>query len=114
MTVEECYAALHGNYAEAKGRLMSDRLITKFALKFIDDPTMGQLREAVASGTREEAFRAAHTLKGVAANLAFTELATSASVLTEQLRSLQNDPDTALVADVEQKYALVISILKEL
>lgn len=114
MTVQECYEALHGNYADAKSRLMSDKLITKFALKFPGDPSMDTLRAAVANGNREEAFRAAHTLKGVAANLAFTELSQSASVLTEQLRSLQNDPDPALVDDLEQKYALVIATLKQL
>lgn len=82
-------------------------------MKFPADPTMDALRASVASGNRDEAFRAAHTLKGVTANLAFTELFQSASILTEQLRSLQNDPDPALVDDVEQKYALVIDTLRE-
>lgn len=113
MTIEECYKTLHGSYTEAKSRLMSDKLITKFILKFPADPTMETLRSAVASGNREEAFRAAHTLKGVAANLAFTELFQSASFLTEQLRSLNSDPDSALVDAVEQQYALVITTLKE-
>lgn len=113
MTLEECYAKLNGDYSEAKNRLMNDRLIDRFILKFPDDPSMGTLQEMVEAGNREAAFRAVHTLKGVAANLAFTQLFHDASNLTEQLRSLQNDPDPELYRTLRQTYEGVMDVLKE-
>jgi len=112
MTVEQCYAALNGNYEEAKGRLMNDKLISRFILKFPSDPSMTTLMEKVAEDDREEAFRAVHTLKGVAANLAFTQLYRDASALTEQMRSLEEPADTSLVQNVMRSYQLVIDTIK--
>lgn len=84
MTIEQCYREMGGNYAEVCGRLPSQRLVVKFARKF---QSYAQLTAAMAAGDHDVAFRAAHTLKGVAANLSFTRLRTSASVLTELLRA---------------------------
>lgn len=113
MTIEECYNKLHGDYNEAKGRLMSDRLIDRFIRKFPLDPSMDALREMVAVGDNPSAFRAVHTLKGVAANLAFTELFRNAFNLTEQMRDCVSDADPELLAAVEDSYALVIKTLEE-
>lgn len=111
MTIEEIYGCLHGDYAEAKSRLMSDRLVEKFAMKFPSDPSMQQLRDAVAAGDNATAFRAVHTLKGVAANLAFTELRVAASELTEQMRGCDKPADAELLKKVEDAYSLVINTL---
>ena len=112
MTVQECYEKLHGNYEDAKSRLMNDRLITKFMLKFPGDDSITILREAVKAGDIETSFRGAHTLKGVAANLGFTELQQAASDLTEQLRSRTAQADPELVRRVEEAYSLVIDTLR--
>lgn len=113
MTIQQCYEKLHGDYDQAKSRLMNDRLIDKFILKFPSDNSMEILRNAVEKGDIAESFRGAHTLKGVSANLAFTELQNAASELTEQLRpcSIPADPD--LYAKVVEAYDLVIQVLKE-
>lgn len=113
MTISECYERLHGDYEDAKQRLMNDRLIDKFILKFPQDNSMTILREAVQAGNIEESFRGAHTLKGVSANLAFTELREAASVLTEQLRPLNSVADPTLFKKVEDCYANVIAVLKQ-
>lgn len=86
MTIEECYQELGGNYAEVCTRLPSPRLVEKFVGKFLDDHSYETLVEQIAAGNRAEAFRAAHTMKGVCANLSFTRLFASASALTEALR----------------------------
>ena len=86
MTLKECYAALGGNYDEVIGRLRSERLVQKFVLKFLNDGSYQLLQDSLAGGDREEAFRAAHTIKGVCANLAFTDLLESSERLTEALR----------------------------
>lgn len=113
MTIEEKYICLHGDYVEAKNRLMNDRLVEKFALKFLSDPSMQQLRDAVAAGDNATAFRAVHTLKGVAANLAFTELRMAASELTEQIRNCDKPADAELLMKVEEAYKLVIDTLQK-
>lgn len=113
MTLEECYSKLEGDYTEARNRLMNDRLIDRFILKFPDDPSMSALKEMVAAGDNAAAFRAVHTLKGVAANLAFTRLFRDAFNLTEQLRDLKSDPDMEMYNALNASYDLVIATLKE-
>ena len=86
MTIEQCYQALGGSFSEVSMRLPSVRLVEKFIGKFLDDGSFDELCRQVASGSRQEAFRAAHTLKGVCANLGFGRLLSSTSRLTEMLR----------------------------
>lgn len=113
MTLEECYNKLHGDYNEAKNRLMNDKLIERFILKFPNDPSMDALKEMVEAGDIAASFRAVHTLKGVAANLAFTQLFQDASNLTEQLRPLKQTADPNLYNTLKVTYNMVISTLKE-
>lgn len=106
MTLKECYAALGGDYDEAMGRLRSERLLQKFALKFLDDGSYQLLCASLEAGDWDEAFRAAHTIKGVCANLGFNALLDSSEALTEALRngrSLQPGEE-ALVARVKEDY----------
>ena len=58
MTLQECYAALGGDYEDAKGRLRSDRLVQKFVLKFLADGSFDLLCQSLEAGNYEEAFRA--------------------------------------------------------
>ena len=107
MTLKECYAALGGNYDEVMGRLRSERLVQKFVLKFLNDGSYQLLKDSLAAGDRDEAFRAAHTIKGVCANLAFNELLESSEQLTEAQRDGKppEPGEEALVARVEADYA---------
>lgn len=113
MTLEECYSKLHGDYVEAKGRLMNDKLIHRFILKFPSDPSMAALKDMIEAGENPAAFRAVHTLKGVAANLAFTELFNAAYNLTEQMRDCVSPADPVLYATLLESYDLVIKTIKE-
>ena len=92
MTLKECYAALNGDYDEAMGRLRSERLVQKFVLKFLEDGSYDLLCRSMESGDVAEAFRAAHTIKGVCANMAFNALLDSSSQLTELLRAGEAGP----------------------
>ena len=112
MTLQECYEKLHGNYEDAKSRLAMDRLIEKFMLKFLDDTSMDLLKTSVAEENIQESFRAAHTLKGVAANLAFTELMERVSELTEQLRPCTGPADKVLYQKVVESYDLTIQAIE--
>lgn len=108
MTLEECYQGLDGNYQDVCARIPSPRLVEKFVAKFLEDKSFALLCTAVEDGDREGAFRAAHTLKGVCANLGFTRLMNSASRLTEALRpgtGAMPEEAPALLETVRQDYA---------
>ena len=74
MTMQECYKAIGGNYEAVLGRLHSEALIQRFTLKFFEDQSYLQLKQALENKNYEDAFRSAHTLKGVCQNLSFDRL----------------------------------------
>ena len=87
MTIKECYDAIGSDYEEVLGRFAGNKmLVGKFARKFIDDPSYQMLADSMEKQDYEEAFRAAHTLKGVCANLGFIQLFKVSSEVTEELR----------------------------
>ena len=104
MTLQECYAAMGADYDEVMGRLRSERLVQKFVLKFPADGSFALLESSLAQGDIQEAFRAAHTIKGMCQNLSFTVLAQSSSELTEDLRAGGSDRTQALFQQVREDY----------
>ena len=99
MSIEECYQQIGGDYNQVLARLMTPKLVIRFIGRFLEDNSFSMLEKALAEGNCKEAFRAAHTLKGVCANLRFTMLKNSASVLTELLRlDSDNIPADAMPA----------------
>ena len=89
MDLKEFYAQIGGSFDAVLSRLCSESFVRKFVLRYKTDPTFEQLKAAVAVKDWESAFRAAHTLKGVAQNLDFGDLGRSAAALTEALGGLQ-------------------------
>ena len=47
MTMRECYEAIGGNYKAVLGRLHSEALIRRFTLKFLEDQSYIQLKQAL-------------------------------------------------------------------
>ena len=86
MTMQECYKTIGGNYEAVLGRLHSEALIQRFTLKFLEDQSYLQLKQALENKNYEDAFRSAHTLKGVCQNLSFDRLYEVSNELTELLR----------------------------
>lgn len=113
MTIKECYELFGGNYDEALERLQMDKLIEKFMLKFLDDQSMQMLIEAVEDKDIEKSFRSVHTLKGVAANLAFTSLYKVSSDLAEQLRPLKEEADSSLYEKVKEQYEITVKAINK-
>ena len=115
MSIEECYQEIGGNYADVCTRLPSPRLIHRFVLKFLEDKSFETLCSAMESGSQETAFRAAHTLKGVCANLGFARLLESASALTEILRpEADTIPESAfaLMEQVRGNYQRTVDAIR--
>lgn len=115
MTIEECYNKLGGSFEQAEKRLPSVSLIKRFVAKFPDDSSFSELCNAMQNGERADAFRAAHTLKGVCANLSFDRLFSSAEQLTEALRQeTEAIPQNAfsLLEDVKKDYELTVDTIR--
>ena len=118
-TLAEVYEKAGGNYQDALERLMNDKLIDRFLKKFPSDESYAQLKDFLAAGNLDEAFRAVHTLKGVAYNLSLTRLGDAASELTEVLRpgheELRSDEKIAeLMAAIDTEYATSLAAIQEL
>jgi len=112
LTIQECYTALEGNYAEVLGRLYSEALIQKFVIKFLKDQSYQLLENTLKTGDYKEAFRAAHTLKGVTQNLSFTKLYRSSHDITEALRSGDHDLVSQLLPQLESDYLQTIAAIR--
>lgn len=65
MTIQECYEAIGGNYEDVLRRFRSEALIRKFTLKFLEDQSYPLLKQALGDNNYEEAFRGAHTERGM-------------------------------------------------
>ena len=104
MTLQECYAALDGDFAGVSGRLPSEKFIQKYVLKFLDDGSYELLLRSMEEENWEEAFRAAHTIKGMCQNLDFTRPYRSSSALSEALRHGITPEAPALLEQVRTDY----------
>ncbi len=114
MNLKECYAALEGDYEDVLSRLRTEKLVQKFVLKFLNDKSYDLLCSSLEAGDYTEAFRAAHTIKGVCQNLSFTRLYESSHDLTEALRSGWSDAAAGLVERVKADYKQVTAAIEEL
>ena len=114
MNLKTCYEALGGDYESVLGRLRTERMITKFALKFLDDASWQTLTAAIAQKNGEEAFRAAHTMKGICQNLSFDRLYRSSSALAECLRGGWDDAAVALTEQVKADYQATTEAIRQL
>ena len=106
MNLEEFYQGVGGDCSEMLARFQDDQRILKFLRMFLSDDSM--------QGNAETAFRAVHTLKGIALNLGFEELAAKCSRMTEALRGKSAMCDPALYQEVLAAYNAVRQALDAL
>ena len=112
MTLKECYAALEGDYESVMGRLPSEKFVQKFVLKFLNDGSYDLLLRSMEEENYAEAFRAAHTIKGVCQNLDFTRLYRSSSELSEALRNGFTPEAPALTEQVKADYQQTVEAIR--
>ena len=105
MTLQECYAAMGGDYEGVMGRLRSERMVQKFVLKFLADGSYDLLLSSAAAADWQEAFRAAHT---------FSRLYESSSELSEAMRDGKPLADPALLERVKEDYAATAGAIRAL
>jgi HPt (histidine-containing phosphotransfer) domain-containing protein len=102
MTTKECYDAMGGDYEDVMSRLMKEERVAKFLQKVLADKSYSLLCSALEEKNMPEAFRAAHTLKGVSQNLSITRLGDSSAKMTELLRNRESYGD-----DIEEMFKQV-------
>lgn len=119
MLLKECYDAFGGSYEAIKERISDDAIIKKFVVKFLSEPSYANLCQALECEDYEEAFRAAHSLKGVSVNLGFQRLSNSSGVLTEYLRGKEKQQIDKmkwkeLFESLSEDYKKVVDAIKSL
>jgi len=101
-----------GDYADVIARLRGERLVQKFLLKYLDDQSFDLLCAAVARRDPEEAFRAAHTIKGVCQNLGFTRLLDSSSQMSDALRHGWSPEAEPLLERIREDQTAVVTAIR--
>lgn len=112
MTIQECYKKMGADYDEVFHRLPRESMVRKFALMFLNDDSYSKLEQSLKEGNVQEAFRAAHTLKGVCQNLGFTNLYQPAYELTEVLRAGTLEGSRELFARVTEQYKITTDAIR--
>lgn len=114
MNIRDFYVEVGGNFNSVIERFSSVDMIKRFLFKFVDDPFYVELHDAFDKDDVKEAFRAAHTIKGIVANLGLDNLYRVASDLTETLRHQETLPGREVLLPIEREYKRVIGLIEEL
>lgn len=114
MELRDFYAEVGGDYEKVLKRIPLPSLLQGFIVKFSNDPSYTELKEALEAADIEKAFAAAHTMKGTAANLGLDRLAEALSVLTEQLRNTSVLPEEQYAEAVDEIYQETLEKIKQL
>lgn len=113
MKLKEFCATVGGDYNEITARIPSESILKRFLLDFLEDKTFITLSQAVLAGHREEAFQAAHALKGICLNLGFGGLEEADQRLTEVLRTGFSPEVPELFEAVAGEYEKLIRAISE-
>lgn len=115
MNLRECYTALGGDYEGVVTRLGGERLVRRFVQKFLEDESYSLLCRSLERENHKDAFRAAHTLKGICQSLHFTQLYESSSSLSDMLRTGAWKPEVdVLVSQVGADYQRAVESIRQL
>ena len=112
--IEEFYKKIEGDYEKAISRMQNDERIKKYLGYFLQDNSYEELIKAMNDQHCEEAFRAAHTLKGVCQNMSFDALSRVVEEITEKLRANHLEEASMLLPAVIEAYQKVIEEVKKI
>ncbi len=103
------------HYATALARFMdNEALLHRFLFRFPQDPNYSALVCAIQSGNINDAFRAAHTLKGITSMLSMDDLFAVLSEQSERLRTGDLSAAQALQPEVDRLYTLTCQTLQQI
>ena len=92
----------------------NEALYEKFLVKFSSDPNYSLLVDSVKNCNKEEAFKAAHTLKGVCGNLSINRLLELVSKQVEYFRADKWDEGVAMMDTITDEYNKTVKAINNL
>lgn len=104
-------------YDETLKRFMGkEDFYLRMLKKFLDDKNYGELKQAVADKNWPEAFKYAHTVKGLCGNLSLGDMLKYVVPLTEELRSEPYNEETILayMEDANKAYDQTVEVIRSL
>lgn len=116
MNLQSFFAVTGGSYDEVLSRLLKEDRVLKYLGKFAESDEYSQLLQALKNEDWELAFRMAHSMKGMCANLGLENLRLSSSDLCEMLRPGKKPEEdySRQLAQVTKDYEATIFAIKEL
>ncbi len=115
MTLEQAYKQFGGDFSGILQRLKKEDRIKEYLGDFLEDEEFDRLKRALEEKDDRNAFRAVHTLKGVAMNLNLGNLEKACGKLTENLRDAAIDEETKkFFQQVEEEYSETVGIIAQL
>lgn len=114
MTLQDCYEALGGDYEDVISRLRSENLVLKFLFRFLEDSSYQLLCQSMKDNQDDEAFRAAHTIKGVCQNLSFTRLLKTSSEMSDAFRHGRTPEADEIFVRLTEDYHITIAAIQKL
>ena len=114
MDVDEFYRRTRGSLQKAREYLKDEDTVITFLYMFKKDESFAVLKASMESEEWDAAFRAAHTLKGICANLGFKSLFEVSYDITEALRAGDMEQAKVMWPGVQACYARVDNALNQL
>ena len=113
---QEKFNAYGGDYSDTMRRFMgNEAMYLRFLDMLFEDESLQKLGEALKAGNTPDAFAAAHTLKGVAANMGLTPLYQAVCAIVEPLRAGEAREDyPALYQAIQTEFQRVDLLFKQL
>ena len=90
----------------------NERLYEKYLFRFLEEPPFPELFKAIEEDRREDARRAAHSLKGITATLGFTSLNTSVKAQEFEFKNGRWEEGNQYTDELKKEYARIISVLR--
>jgi len=98
----------------AMNRFMgNEALLMRFLKKFDQDPNYELFKKCMEEKQYDEAFKAAHTLKGLCGNLSLSGMFDVVSREVEALRAKEYQKAEGILPEVVEEYERVVKILGE-
>ena len=96
-------------------RLMGNMtLISRFFKRFPEDASYKRMLAGIEQRDAEEAFRGAHSLKGVCANLSMKKFLMVLNPLVEKLRAGQLEGVQEMLPSIDIEYKKVVSMIHDI
>ena len=100
------------DYDSALDRFMGkEALYQKFLIKFLDDKNFANLEECMNAKDAKEAFKCAHTIKGLSGNLGLNNLSDAIVPLVETLRKENLEGTDEMFEELKKVYTAICNVI---